>query len=98
MHLILLFSIAHNNRNQILLQGAGYGPGYGPGFVPGMGIGAGDLSGVVGKESWIENKQRFLPVPDPVKVIIKFSSIALWVLNILNLPVFNFYFFFYFLM
>ncbi|XP_025111515.1 LOW QUALITY PROTEIN: protein 4.1-like [Pomacea canaliculata] len=45
-------------------QGAGYGPGY---FVPGMGIGAGDLSGVVGKESWIENKQRFLPVPDPVK-------------------------------
>ncbi|KAK7501055.1 hypothetical protein BaRGS_00007540 [Batillaria attramentaria] len=37
------------------------GVGY-PGYGTGVGLGAGDMSGVVGEESWIDNKQSFQPI------------------------------------
>ncbi|XP_076440887.1 uncharacterized protein LOC143280176 isoform X3 [Babylonia areolata] len=45
----------------------GYKPGVGPGYVPGMGVGSGDLSGVVGDETWIDNKMTFEPIIPPKK-------------------------------
>ena len=50
-----------------VFQGSAY-PGYGPGYVPGMGVGAGDMTGVVGEESWIDNKLSFEPIVLPKKV------------------------------
>lgn len=54
----------------MILQGLRIGPGYG-----GSGIGAGELSGVVGKESWIDNKMSFVPIPAPEKVRKKLVNI-----------------------
>lgn len=51
----------------VVFQGSEY-PGYGPGFVPGLGVGAGDMTGVVGEESWIDNKLTFEPIVEPKKV------------------------------
>ena len=46
-----------------VMQGSAY-----PGFGSGLGAGAGDMSGVVGDETWIDNKMTFEPIVPPKKV------------------------------
>ena len=42
----------------------------------GLGVGKGDMTGVVGDESSVDNKQQFLPLTKPVQVrVLNMSSI-----------------------
>ncbi|KAL8574014.1 hypothetical protein ACOMHN_029461 [Nucella lapillus] len=42
-------------------------PGFKPRYAPGLGVGAGDMSGVVGEEKWVDNKMSFQPIVPPKK-------------------------------